>query len=161
MKKQIFFGIIFVAALMVFSVVFAPAVFAANQSHTITIVNNSDTDLKPINNTHRVGYTSTSTCANMPPDTCGTVDMVPPATIAKNSTAKLTMTGPAGCNVAMWQTYWKAGNAGSLGQIQCSKSPVNACNTVNQNYTCTISQANANSSKNGANSTGTVTTQAQ
>ncbi|MFZ2172036.1 MAG: hypothetical protein WAW61_20645 [Methylococcaceae bacterium] len=161
MKKQILFGIIFVAALMVFSMVFTPAVFAGNKEHTITIVNNSDTDLKPANNTHRVGYTSTTACSKLPPDSCSTLDMVPPSTIAKNSTATIKMIGPEGCNVSMWQTYYKPGNAGSLGQIQCSRSPVNACNSVNQNYTCTVSQANVNSAKNGTNTTGAVTVQAQ
>lgn len=31
---------------------------------------------------------------------------------------------------------------GKMGTIRCTISPVNACNSVSKNYTCTITQAN-------------------
>ena len=157
MKKQTLFSIIFIAALMVFSIVVTPAVFAGSSTHTITIINNSNATLQPANNTHRVIYNSTNAaCGTVPPDSCGTIDMTPPASIAPGATVTVNMTGPTGCNVSMWQTYYKPGNGGQIGQIQCSRSPVNVCNSVTKNYTCTISQANVNAAKAGTNAVPTV-----
>jgi len=144
MKKQTLFSIIFIAAVMVFSVVFTQAVFAGNVTHTITIVNQSTTPLNPVTGTpHVVIYNSTNTaCAAVPPDTCGTVNMTPPATVAANSSAVVNMTGPSGCNISAWQTFYSPSGKGKQGTIRCAMSPVNACNSVTKNYTCTITQAN-------------------
>ena len=156
MKKQTLFSIIFIAALVVFSMVLAPTVFAGNSEHTITIVNSSDTALIPANNTHRVIFNSTNAaCGTVPPDSCGTMNMTPPASIAAGASAVVKITGPTGCNLSMWQTYYVPGK-GKVGQIQCSKSPVNVCNSVIKNYTCTISQQNVNAAKAGTNAVPTV-----
>ena len=156
MKKQTLFSIIFSAALMVFSMVLTPAVFAGNSEHTITIYNNSNTALNPANNTHRVIYNSTNAaCGTVPPDSCGTINMTPPASIAAGDSAVVKITGPTGCNLSMWQTYYVPGK-GKVGQIQCSKSPVNVCNSVTKNYTCTISQQNVDAAKAGTNAVPTV-----
>ena len=157
MKKQTLFSIIFIAALVVFSMVLAPTVFAGNSEHTITIVNNSNTSLIPANNTHRVIFNNTnSACGTVPPDSCGTINLTAPTKIVKGTSAVVKITGPTGCNLSMWQTYYKPGNAGSLGQIQCSKSPVNVCNSVIKNYTCTISQQNVDTAKTGTNAVPTI-----
>jgi hypothetical protein len=151
MKKQTLFSIIFIATLMVFSMVLTTAVFAGSSTHTITIVNNSNTALIPTQNSHRVIYTSTNpACGTVPPDTCATVDMTPPSTIAAGGSAVVNMTGPTGCNIAMWQTYYAPGK-GKYGEIQCAKSPVNVCNSVTKNYTCTISQQNVDDAKANKN----------
>ncbi|MFZ2172035.1 MAG: hypothetical protein WAW61_20640 [Methylococcaceae bacterium] len=150
MKKHTLFSIIFIAVLMVFTMVFAQAGFA---EITITIDNKSNTALKPVKNQHRVGYVSTTspaTCLpNVPADACGMADLTPPSEIAKNSTAVIKMSGPKGCDLSMWQTYYKPDVKGNPGQIQCSKSPINKCNNSSLNYTCTISQANVDSAKGG------------
>ena len=156
MKKQTLFSIILIAALMVFSMVLTPTVFAGSSTHTITIVNSSDTDLIPVNNTHRVIFNNTnSACGTVPPEICGTLDMTPPASIAKGTSVDVKIIGPTGCNLSMWQTYYVPGK-GKVGQIQCSKSPVNVCNSVIKNYTCTISQQNVNAAKAGTNAVPTV-----
>ena len=142
MKKQILSGVIFIAALIVFSV-FTSTVFAGNSTHTITIVNQSNTSLKPTNNPHAVVYNSAnSACTAVPPDSCGTVNMTPPASVAANSQAVVNMTGPTGCNISAWQTFYTPSGKGKMGTIRCTISPVNVCNSVTKNYTCTITQAN-------------------
>jgi len=76
--------------------------------------------------------------------------MTPPTTIAAGGSAVVNMTGPTGCNIAMWQTYYAPGK-GKYGEIQCAKSPVNVCNSVTKNYTCTISQQNVDDAKANKN----------
>ena len=147
MKKQTLIGIFFIAALAAFSMVFTPAVFAEDITHTITITNNSNTELIPTNNPHIVGYAMSTACANVPPDTCGQKNMTPPSKIAPNGgTAVLNMTGPKGCKVSMWQTYYQPGK-GKQGSIRCTMSGLSSCNSVSKNYTCTISQANVDAVK--------------
>lgn len=156
MKKQTLFSIFFIATLLVFSMSHTPAVFAGTTSHTITIINNSDTELAPTNNPHAVVFNSSNTaCTAVPPDTCGTVNLTPPSKVAANSQAVINFSGPSGCNISAWQSYYKPGK-GNVGTIQCGMSPVNVCNSVaTRNFTCTISQANVNTAKGGSNVGGT------
>lgn len=150
MKKLTLLGIIFIAALIIFSG--APAVFAGNSTHTITIVNNSDTPLKPARDPHKAHYDSyNSACNTVPPDSCGEVDLPVPDQIAAHSSGTINMTGPTGCNISSWQAYWTLNLKGKNGVVKCWKSPVNVCNSVNKNYTCTISQSNVNAVKGNGN----------
>ncbi|MBI5101205.1 MAG: hypothetical protein HZB33_05160 [Nitrospirae bacterium] len=155
MKKQLLIRGIFTAILMVSSIVFSADVFAADISHTITIVNNSNVALKPTNNPHVAIYNNTTACtAAGGPAVCGQVNLAPnpPANIAANSRGTVTMTAPAGCNVSAWQTFWSPALSGKQGTIRCVKSPVNMCNGSAPNYTCTISQTTVNAIK-GTNNT--------
>lgn len=153
MKKQIFFSIVFIATLMVFSMVFTPAVFAGSSTHTITIVNQSSTALVPTNNPHMVIYDSTnSACVPaVPPDTCTTVNFTPPASVLAGKSATINITGPTSCNVSMWQTYYSPSGRGKQGTIRCTISPIGVCNTVSKNYTCTITQANVDAVTGNSN----------
>lgn len=147
-KKPMLCCVVFIAVLTAFSVAFAPAVFAGDATHTITIVNNSNMPLKPDGARHVVTYSIYAGC--FPPgDYCGQVSLNPPFTIAAHSSAVLKMTGPTGCRISQWQSYWDPDVRGRRGAIHCTVNPVNICNGVNKNYTCTITQANVDAASTG------------
>ncbi|MBI5101204.1 MAG: hypothetical protein HZB33_05155 [Nitrospirae bacterium] len=126
------------------SILLSSAVFAADVTHTINIVNNSTTALKPTNNPHVAVYNNTTACtAAGGAAVCDTVNLTPnpPAVIPAKSTGAVKMTAPAGCNVSAWQTFWTPNLKGKQGTIRCTKSPINVCNGVAADYTCTISDA--------------------
>lgn len=160
MKKPTLFGIVFIAALTMFSMVFAQTVFAgkhttntvATTTHTITIVNNSDTPITPNNNSNNLAVYDNYNSACLPPGaTCGQVDLNPPSQIAAHSSAVLQMVAPTGCEVSAWESYWTLDLNGKNGTIHCSMSPINICNSVAQNYSCTISQSNVDAIKGNSN----------
>ncbi len=148
MKKQTLSGTVFIAALIVFSMAFAPAVLAGDTTHTITIVNNSNTPLSPDRSRQMVIYSIDSTC--LPPGVyCCQANLNPPNKIAAHSSAVLSMTGPTGCKVSQWQSYWYPDIEREKGDIHCTVNPANICNSINKDYTCTISQANVDAALTG------------
>ncbi len=148
MKKQTLSGIVFIAAVIVFSMTSASAVLAGDTTHTITIVNNSNTALRPDRSRHMVIYSIDSTC--LPPgDYCCQANLNPPNTIAARSSAVLNITGPTGCKVSQWQSYWYPDVNGEKGAIHCTVNPVDICNSINKDYTCIITQANVDTASTG------------
>lgn len=137
---------VFIAVLVFFSFSFSAASFANDTTHTITIVNNSCTPLKPDPAPHMVTYSTCSSC--LPPgDYCGQVNLNPPYTIAAHSSAVMYMTGPAGCRISEWHSSWDV--PGKAGAIQCTVNPDNICNSIYKNYICTITQANVDAASAG------------
>jgi len=79
--------------------------------------------------------------------------MTIPNSIPANSSGVVTMKGPAGCNISAWRTFYTPSLKGKQGTIRCQKSPVNVCNSITKNYTCTVTQTNVDLIKGTNNST--------
>ena len=150
MKKHISEAMVIITAVIFFSVVLAPVVFAANLSHTITVVNNSNLPLKSAG-IQKANYGSLFTCGAdaCPGENSLTVNS---STISPGGTGTVIMTGPAGCKVNGIMSYWTLNVSGrGSGQVQCAKTWSNVCNSVLRNITCTISQRNVDAIKNDSN----------
>src|SRR5574340_1078087 len=126
-----------------FSLVLSPMVFADNITHTITIVNNSNLPLKSAGSSYQRAYFGTLL-------TCG-IDVCPAensltvkdTVIPPGGAGTVTMSGPSGCRVTGFISYWTLNVSGrSSGQVQCAKTWTNVCNSILSNITCTISQRN-------------------
>ena len=154
MKKRTTEVMVIITAVMFFSVVLAPVVFAGNLSHTITIVNNSNLPLKSSGSSfQKANYGTLLTCGI---DACPAENnlTVNDAIIPPGGTGTVTMTGPAGCKVMGFISYWTLNVSGKgSGRIQCAKTWSNVCNSVLRNITCTISQRNVDAIKNDSNAT--------
>jgi hypothetical protein len=160
MKKHVTEGMAVITAVMFCLVVLAPAVFAGDLSHTITIVNNSNTPIKSAGKSfQKANYGALATCgieANCPSEKSLTVNN---ATIPANGTGTVTMTGPEGCRVMGFMSYWTP-DVKNSGQIQCGKSWTAQCNSATSNLTCTIDQTNVDTVK-GKNGTATAASSVQ
>lgn len=145
---------VIITAIMFFSGILTPVVFAGNISHTITIVNNSNLPLKSAGSSfQKANYGTLLTCGidACPAENSLTVNS---STIPPGGTGTVTMTGPAGCKVMGFMSYWTINVSGkSSGQIQCAKTWSDVCNSVLRNLTCTISQRNVDAIKNDSNGT--------
>lgn len=162
MNRGNFVRIFFILSVCVFLSSLASLACAAD--HTITIVNSSNTALKPANTPHVVTYNTTTLCSSLPPAACSQINLTPvpssTTTIAAGGSLTLKMSGPDGCNIAGLQTNWLPNIKGKVQYVTCQKSPVNQCNNSGaSNWKCTISQANMDTAKNNQIANGTVTAQ--
>ena len=154
MKKQIARGLVVAVAVLV-SLIISQQVFA-DQTHTVTIYNNSTTPLTPVNTQQSAALRVATSCVTT--SACGDKNLViVPNNIAANSSVSLTFTGPDTCQVNGLVSYWKAG--GGSGKLMCVKTNANTCNNVAKNWSCTITQSHVNTVTTGSKPDQSITMQ--